>query len=134
MDIDFEFQHTTTQINRPELEVMLHSRGGDVGKDLWKRGHRLAALAAADVGKDTGRLAGSIGVRWLPGPEAAVIVGSELDYAYYVHEGTHPHEVIATPGRILRFNIRGRVVYAQQIHHPGTDAQKYLSRHLRKVL
>lgn len=107
---------------------------GEVARDLYRRGLRLATLARLSVGKDTGRLAQSISVHFIPGPGPTVLVGSDLDYAYIVHEGTDPHTIEAGPGEMLRFKIRGRIVYVQQVQHPGTDAQKYLSRHLRKVL
>ena len=117
-----------------ELKHYTESKDGDVGKYLLKRGYKLAALAKESVGKDTGELAASISVRFFPGPNPFVEVGSDVRHAYWVHEGTKPHEEIAIPGRMMRFRIGGRIVYAQKVHNPGTRAQKYLSRHLRKVI
>lgn len=116
------------------MKRLLQDRNGDVGKHLIARAHRLALLAARDAPKRTGALANSIEVTFVPGRNPSVIIGSSLDYAYMVHEGTPPHEISAAPGRMLRFMVRGRVVYAQEVHHPGTDANPFLERHLRKVL
>lgn len=62
-------------------------------------------------------------------------IGAEKDYAWYVHQGTKPHDIVGNP--ILRFywpNGRndGRaftgpgVYYFPLVHHPGTKAQPWL--------
>lgn len=72
-------------------------------------------------------------------------VGSNVDYAEMVHDGTRPH--IIRPKRAhtlrrsargvvkpaLRFEINGRVVFARVVHHPGTEARPFLDRALREV-
>lgn len=111
---------------------LLRDEDGDVAKDLIRRGHAVAFLAAMDAPRDTGALARSIEVTYIPGPVPQVLIGSNLNYAYFVHEGTEPHEILPAPGRMLRFKVRGRVVYAQQVNHPGTRANPFLERHLRR--
>lgn len=132
--IDFKFERVNFVPDPAAWKHFTQSRDGVVGSDLRRRGRRLALMAKSSVGKDTGQLAASIEMKFFPGPEPFVTVGSENSKAYLVHEGTRPHELTADPGRVLRFKIRGRVVYAREVKHPGTPAQKYLSRHLRKVL
>lgn len=122
--------HTT-----PEFRQLTEGRNGDVVTYLEKRAHALALAAARDAPKRTGALAASIEVTVVPGHNPSVVIGSSLDYAYMVHEGTAPHEISASvPGRMLRFRVGGRVVYAQRVYHPGTEADPFLERHLRKVL
>jgi hypothetical protein len=56
-------------------------------------------------------------------------VGAAKSYAYYVHEGTHPHEIVGKP--VLSFNWPngphgpGRYFFAH-VHHPGTRPQPWL--------
>lgn len=130
------------EIDVPDIDFKLDPTGwreftqdqnGDTAKYLIKRGYWLAAMAKESIDSKTGQLAASIEVTFIPGVIPSVHVGSSLDYAYFVHEGTMPHEIAAPPPKMLRFKIRGRVVYARQVTHPGTRAQEYLSRHLHKV-
>jgi hypothetical protein len=62
------------------------------------------------------------------------MVGSDVKYAYYQHEGTRPHIIVPEKREKMRFKIRGRVVYAEKVVHPGTKGSKFLSRHLHKVV
>lgn len=107
---------------------------GTVGSDLRRRGRTLAYLAAGSAGKRTGRLAKSINSRYFNVPNPYVMVGSEVGYAYYQHEGVRPHIIFPEKRETMRFKIRGKVVYAEKVVHPGTKGSKFLSRHLRKVV
>ena len=118
-----------------EFANFRQSKDQDIGRDLYKRGLRLQALARVSVPKRTGALAASIHVNYFRGASNPhVTIGSNLNYAYFVHEGTNPHTIRPKTGRVLRFQVNGRVVYAQKVHHPGTRAERYLSRHLRTVV
>ena len=110
------------------------SPDGAIGSDLRRRGRTLAYLAAGSAGKRTGRLARSITSTFIPGPVPTVKVGSDVDYAYFQHEGTRPHIIAPEKRETMRFKVRGRVVYAEKVVHPGTKGSKFLSRHLRKVV
>lgn len=107
---------------------------GAVGSDLRRRGKTLAYLAAGSAGKRTGRLAKSIKSQYFNTPNPYVRVGSNVGYAYYAHEGTRPHVIEPEKRDTMRFKVRGRVVYAEKVIHPGTKGSKFLSRHLRKVV
>lgn len=107
---------------------------GTVGSDLRQRGKKLAFLAAQSVPKHYGHLSQSIGSMFYAGHNPYVLVGSSLDYAYFVHEGTKPHIITPNSGRMLRFKIQGKVVYARAVRHPGTKPTYFLTRHLRKVM
>jgi hypothetical protein len=63
-----------------------------------------------------------------------VQVGSNLNYAYMHHEGTRAHVINAHQGRLMRFNSRGRVVYARKVINPGTRGNPYLTVPLRRTV
>lgn len=60
-------------------------------------------------------------------------VGSDLDYAEFVHDGTRPHLIRPRRARALRFTAGGRVVFARLVRHPGTRPNPFLDRALREV-
>ena len=96
---------------------------------------------------DTGRLRASIRVerRSLFGLRLRWTVGSDVEYASMVNDGTKPHKIkpkrahtlrrsqrgVVKPA--LRFVVNGRVVYAREVQHPGTKAKPFLDRALREV-
>lgn len=83
---------------------------------------------------ETGRLRASIRTerKWtLRGP--GYTVGSPLDYAWYVEDGTRPHDIRPKQAAALRFTVGGRVVFAKLVHHPGTKPVKFLARATREA-
>ncbi len=63
----------------------------------------------------------------------AARVGSDLEYASFVHDGTRPHVIRPRRARALRFTIGGRVVFAARVNHPGTRPNRFLDRALQQV-
>lgn len=94
---------------------------------------------------DTGRLRASIRLesRRSLGFRTIYTVGSDVEYAAMVNDGTRPHIIRPTNGRpsrsnpnrpgMLKFTVGGRTVYARLVHHPGTRPQPFLDRALREV-
>lgn len=84
---------------------------------------------------DTGRLRASIRLerRSLLGLRMRWTVGSDVEYAAMVNDGTRPHKIRPKNAKALRFVVGGRVVYARVVNHPGTKAQPFLDRALREV-
>lgn len=60
-------------------------------------------------------------------------MGSDLEYARFVNDGTAPHQIRPTRARALRFRVGGRIVFARVVNHPGTRARPFLDRALREV-
>lgn len=60
-------------------------------------------------------------------------MGSDLEYAGFVNDGTRPHQIRPKNASVLRFTVGGRVVYAKVVNHPGTRARPFLDRALREV-
>jgi hypothetical protein len=118
-------------LNQAEIHRIGHSPTGPVARDLLARGHRWAGAARRQVGVDSGRLRGSIGVELTRAAgELAVRVGSNVRYARWHHDGTGlygPHKTRIRPvrARALRFVVRGRVVFARSVR--GSRPNRFLT-------
>ncbi|WML44087.1 HK97-gp10 family putative phage morphogenesis protein [Neobacillus sp. PS3-40] len=53
-------------------------------------------------------------------------VGTNLEYAQAVEEGSKPHKIHGKDGKPLRFKIDGHWVTVDEVNHPGTKAQPFL--------
>jgi hypothetical protein len=84
---------------------------------------------------DTGRLRASIRVerRSTFGLRQRWTVGSDVDYATMVNDGTRPHIIRPKQAKALRFKAGGKTVFARIVHHPGTRARPFLDRALADV-
>lgn len=82
------------QLNTGAVAALLASPQGGVAKDLLRRGLKVESKAKQNLGSnprriDTGRLRASIRtIMLMLGGKPAVRVGTGLDYARYVHDGT----------------------------------------------
>ena len=129
-----ELEQTIININKPTLDYTVNSPQGEVGQWLRKRGYMMMMAAKAQVPTGTGKLRASIKMIHNRASYGQYIdIGSNLDYALYVHEGTRPHEIIPEKAKILRFSGGGRVIYTHKVEHPGTRPNKYLSDQLWMV-
>lgn len=67
----------------------------------------------------------------------AVIVGrhvrieSSHPATMYVIKGTRKHIIRPRYRKVLKFNTKGRTVFARVVHHPGTKANDFLTKALR---
>jgi hypothetical protein len=84
---------------------------------------------------DTGRLRASIRVerRSFFGLRQRWTIGSDVEYAPMVNDGTRPHLIRPRRAQVLRFKVGGRTVFAKVVHHPGTRARPFLDRALQDV-
>ncbi|MFC8583455.1 HK97 gp10 family phage protein [Streptomyces sp. NPDC057217] len=84
---------------------------------------------------DTGRLRASIRLerRSVFGLRQRWTVGSDVEYAPMVNDGTRPHKIRPRTKKALRFKVGGKVVFARVVSHPGTRARPFLDRALRDV-
>lgn len=60
-------------------------------------------------------------------------VESTARYSAPVHEGARPHVIRPRFARALRFEVNGRVVFAQRVNHPGNRAQPFLRNAVHRV-
>lgn len=54
-------------------------------------------------------------------------------YAAPVHEGARPHVIRPRNARALRFEVNGRVVFAQRVNHPGNAPNPFLRNAVHRV-
>lgn len=121
--------------NKPVLWYELKSPVGPVGRYLFRRGEAIRLAAMMQAGKRDGTLARSIFLQQestLYGQK--MTIGSNVSYAYYHHEGTRPHAIVAKGAQVLRFSKTGRVIYSRAVLHPGTRPNKFLADNLPMIL
>lgn len=58
-------------------------------------------------------------------------VSSDAPYSVFVHEGTRPHEIRPTVKKALA-NRRTGEFFGKLVHHPGTTANRFFERAIRK--
>jgi hypothetical protein len=126
------------RIDPSVIARLLRRRGGPVERKLRQRTERVADIAEAEA-------PGSMGdyVSWdvTEGPRGLQgVVVCDHPAVRFVLDGTRPHIIrprrersARNPKRraMLRFETGGRVVFARQVHHPGTRANNFLARALR---
>lgn len=83
----------------------------------------------------TGRLRGSIRAEppRIFSLRGSVRVGSDLEYAAFVNDGTRRHTIRAKNKPYLVFRVGGQWVKVKEVNHPGTKARPFLDRALREV-
>lgn len=126
--------------NDPEVEHLLHSEDGPVGRLLGHKGEIVAkgAKRRAPVspdgsgGRPSGYMRSHIG--WRRGKdERGLYVDIESPartptgepYGLFVEVGTKPH-VIRSGGDYPLRNRKTGQIFGKVVHHPGTTAQPYL--------
>lgn len=126
-------------MDKGALEAFLRGPNGVSMKELSRRAYKVHRRAAEECPVDEGRLRSSLHVKFgtdARGPFATV--GTDVEYALYVHEGTKPHIIRPVNARVLAFPAGGRrsggaMVFARVVHHPGTRAQPFLRNALEEV-
>lgn len=115
-----QLTRTIRGASRRELET--------VARQVMNRAKILAPV-------DTGRLRASIRIesRRTLTLRSVYTIGSDVEYAQMVHDGTRPHVIRPRQAQALRFRIGGRIVYAKVVHHPGTRARPFLDRAVREI-
>ena len=120
------------RLDRAELNRTIR---GASRRDLEATARQVVNRAKILAPVDTGRLRASIRIesrRTLP-LRSVYTVGSDVEYARMVHDGTRPHVIRPKTANVLRFRVGGRWVYAKVVHHPGTKARPFLDRAVREV-
>jgi phage gpG-like protein len=118
------------QMNLGAVQALLNSPNGAVAKDLMRRGLLVETQAKRNLGGvggpkrvDTGRLRASIStVLVTRDGKPAVLVGTNVNYARWVHDGTGIYGPAGRPivprrAKRLRFRPKGsrKFVYARQV-------------------
>lgn len=122
-------------LDTAKLDLLLNQQGGEVGKHMDAIARIITARAKAQVGRETGALMASI--KWeykrnSVGQER--VIGSHLPYALAHHEGTAPRVIKPKNGQVLSFKSKGVSIVTDEVQHPGTEANRYLSDNLYVVV
>lgn len=72
------------------------------------------------------RLAGS----WKPQKISKLSWGlsSNVVYRLMVQTGTKAHDIRPKTKKVLRFEVKGKIVFCKLVHHPGTKKNPYITR------
>lgn len=126
--------------NRAAIRELLVGNSGPVAKDLALKAQRIANAAKRRCPADTGRLRQSI--RWQvrsEGKTITALIGTDVAYAIFVHEGTKPHwpPLKAMQPWAKRHGFpegnAGAYLVAGKIAAQGTKARPFLKEALEAV-
>lgn len=118
--------------NDSQLHELLASEHGAVARDLLRRALNVETQAKLNAtGQNggprvqTGRLRASIHSQLGQDSQGLVArIGSNVEYARYVEEGTEPHRIVPRDKKALFWPGADHPVLA--VNHPGTRARPYL--------
>jgi hypothetical protein len=131
------------RLNAAGIRALINSPQGGIAQDLLLRAKLVETQAKRNLNggpsgprrRDTGRLISSIlGTVIMRNGEPVGIVGTNVKYARWVHDGTGiygPRGMMIRPVRakFLRFKAGGRVIYRRQVK--GMKPNRYLLFALR---
>lgn len=111
------------QINNAAVRALLTDPNGDIADDLLRRGHNVATLAKKYAPVNTGHLRASINAKLVTyAGNLAVLVGTNVHYAKYQHDGTgiygpHGTPIVPVRAKFLRFKPKGSstFVFAKEV-------------------
>jgi len=124
------------QINQNAVRALLLDPNSGVARDLLRRGNNVATLAKKYAPVNTGRLRASIEAKLVRyGDNVAVIVGTNVEYAMYQHEGTGIYGPQGQPirprnAKFLRFKPKGSGAYVFAREVRGSMPTFFLKRAL----
>jgi len=124
------------QINQNAIRALFTDPNGGVAEDLLRRGRNVANLARKYAPVNTGRLRASIDTRLVRyNGEVAVLVGTNVNYAMFQHEGTgiygpHGTPIVPVNARFLRFRPKGSTMYVYARSVRGNPPTFFLRRAL----
>lgn len=131
-------------INHEKLAHFL-SWDGEVGRSFHERiikyGEVVRLHAPIDPTNTGHHLADDIDyvLDHSPGHDLDARVGINVNqdvrgYAQPVVQGAKPHIIRPrTPGKLLRFKVAGKIVFARQVRHPGNEPDTFLTDHLGEI-
>lgn len=121
------------KIDSGALTRLLRAPGGIVGRDLVRRADLVTASAIAGCPRRSGHTASTIRRDRAPHvlPNGLGIYVRAGGAAIFIVKGTRPHTIRPRTRTILRFEVGGDVVWAKEVHHPGTRANNFMAEALR---
>lgn len=123
------------RVNDAEFVRFVNDPDGPIRHDLRRRATNVQQFQIRRAPRRTGRLVSTSrkreGALSPLRPTVEVLIGREglTDYLGYILFGTPAHVIRAIPNRPnahLRFIAGGAIVFARQVHHPGTRANNFV--------
>ncbi|WP_434593247.1 hypothetical protein [Streptomyces sp. A5-4] len=118
------------RIDPGRIARTLRLRNGVVARRLADRTQRTARIAEREAPGTMGRY-----ITWKVenGPQGLQgVIVCDHPATRFVLDGTRPHIIRPRRAKVLRFEVRGREVFAAYVRHPGTRANNFLARALRQ--
>lgn len=119
-------------IDGAAVQRLFNSPQGPVVRELEYIGSAVQVGARARIRPSQVRSEGlslrdSIVKRLVPSTWPTMRLIAQKSYAYFLHEGTEPHDIAPRAARALRFYSQrvGGFVFARIVHHPGTKPNRY---------
>lgn len=120
------------KLDTAKLAALLSGSDGPVYRHWIRMGEYVKEKAQGYVGVKSGTLRDSLVKRMeVRGTNLAIVVGTDVPYALYHHEGTVPHTITGNPW--LAFEINGTLIVVHSVKHPGTKPNRFLTRALDDV-
>jgi hypothetical protein len=117
-----------------ELREAFRKAPQKVGPELERAtkdaGKEILGIEKDEVPVKTAALKRSITMDYRP---ISVSIYPTVKYAYYVHEGTKPHEILPRVKKALRWRSGKSWVFAKRVSHPGTKANPFVERTVRRA-
>src|SRR5690606_9664685 len=121
------------RIDWAAVDRMLNSPTGMVGRNCQQRADRTAARARQFApGSMSERIAPPV-VRGGPGGPSADITVRHPAVGYGI-SGTRPPQIRPRTRHALPLPLRGRVVFAKLVNHPGSQPNDFLNKSLPAAL
>lgn len=123
------------RLDNTAITRLLQGPQGLLARDLALRAQRVTNGAKRRCPVDEGRLRSSI--RWELRSDSRglhAVVGSDVEYALFVHEGTRAHQIRPRHKRFLRFpstRTRGGFAFARVVRIPARRGVPFLRDALR---
>lgn len=120
------------------IHALLNDRDGQVMRKLFARGKRIESTAKRLCPVDHGRLRSSITTQFYSSGAGTVIrVGTDVEYARFVHDGTGiygPRGAVIRPRRskVLVFQgSNGKTAFARYVR--GSEGRPFMTRAMRET-
>lgn len=130
---------TTVSVDAAALRGLLTSPTGPVWRDTQRRANRVLNAARRNAPVDEGRLRGSLSLRMQAGPggEPIGVVGSNLRYAIFVHEGTGIYAgrgfIRPRRARVMRWPVKNNSGVGRRRFRGGSTARYAYATKVRGV-
>lgn len=124
------FRALNGRFNRADKVLLVERR-----KELKIQAQRFVKLAKEEAPKRTGEFASNIRFRTFQEQTALGFRVSIPDpLGTFITEGTEPHPIVASRGKVLAFVPKGgsEVVFAHSVNHPGTKPNRFMGRASRR--